>query len=292
MTDLFRTLTAWLERLGSRSLATRAVRHNGAIRRYLLYVPRHLRDAGPLPLVLMLHGGAGRPRDIARASRMHRIAEREGFIVAYPAGTPGGFGLTWNPGGQVRRSTSDDVGFIAAVVDDVRANHPVDPARIYAAGMSIGGSMTYRLACSLSETLAAVGVVAGAMTYEDCRPARPVSVIHIHGTDDRRVPVGGGRGPRTAPGNVWPPVWQAIDRWRTIDGCPREAEVVRLVSGLIGHRYIGTRGDVELWLVEGGRHVWPGAPPRGWFRRARPQVRFSASEKIWQFFAEHARTKS
>ena len=291
MTDLFRTLKAWAERLGSRSLVVRAVRQNGTIRRYLLYVPQHLKGAEMLPLVLMLHGGAGRPRDMARATRMHRIAEREGFLVAYPAGMPGGFGLTWNPGGQIRRSTADDVGFIAAVIDDIRASHAVDPARIYAAGMSIGGSMTYRLACALSETFSAVGIVAGAMTCEDCRPDRPVSVIHIHGTDDRRVPVGGGRGPHTAPGNTWPPVWQAIDRWRTVDGCAREADVVRLVSGLVGHRYKGTRGDVELWLVEGGRHVWPGAPPRGWFRLTRPPARFSASEKIWQFFAEHARTK-
>jgi polyhydroxybutyrate depolymerase len=272
---LFQRLWAWLERLRSRRLLSGSLRHDGLIRSYLLYVPRHLRPGTPLPLVLVLHGGASAPRTMARSCRMHEIAEREGFIVAYPAGTPGRAGLTWNPGGQAARSEVDDVGFIRALVADLQRRYVIDPDRVYAAGMSIGGMLAYRLACSLSEHFAAIGVVAGTMTNTNCDPKYPVSIIHIHGTADQRVPLRGGRGKNTGRFNTWPPVRQAIDRWREINGCEGPVETIRLVEGLVGHRASGD-ADVELWLVEGGRHVWPGAP-------------FSASEKVWNFFAAHPR---
>ena len=288
----FRTLLTWAERLLSRQLSSESLHHDGLIRSYLLYVPRHKVAAARLPLVLVLHGGASRPKDIARASEMHRIAEREGFIVAYPAGMPGGFGFTWNPGGQANHSSADDVGFLRALIGDLCARYPVDPQRVFVAGISIGGSMAYRLACSLSQVFAAVGVVAGAMTYEDCRPAHPVSIIHIHGTADQRVPYEGGRGRFTALHNNWPAISRAIDRWRAINRCEGPGEVIRLMEGLLGHRYTGT-ADVELWLVDGGRHVWPGGRPRGWhWWRGRFSVPFSASEKIWHFFSAHPRTET
>src|SRR5487761_1990232 len=96
MISLFRRIWFWIERLRSRRLLPEAIRHGGLIRNYLLYVPRHFQGKAALPLVLVFHGGAGQPAAIARDTEMHRIAEREGFIVAYPAGTPGRLGLTWN----------------------------------------------------------------------------------------------------------------------------------------------------------------------------------------------------
>ncbi len=183
-----------------------------------------------------------------------------------------------------------------ALIDEMRQRYEIDPARVYAAGMSIGGSLVYQLACSLSDQLAAVAVVAGAMTVENCNPTRPVSVLHIHGTADQRVPLKGGRGRRTALQNSWPPVEQAIDRWCEINRCGKPGQVIRLVAGLTGRRYTGV-ADVELWLVQGGRHNWPGgaAPPtkrRWWSRRHPPALKgFSASEKVWDFFAAHERRR-
>jgi polyhydroxybutyrate depolymerase len=290
--DPFRQAWAWLERLRSRRLISGAIRHGGLIRSYLLYVPRHLQGKTALPLVLVFHGGAGRPQEIARMSAMHQIAEREGFIVAYPAGTPGRLGLTWNPGGQAVRSTVDDVDFVRTLIEELQQRYNVDPDRVYATGMSMGGMLAYRLACSMSETLAAIGVVAGVMLTENCRPTRPVPVIHIHGTADQRVPLAGGRGRRTPVYNSWPPVQRGIRRWCEINRCEGPEETVRLVDGLIGHRHTGA-ADVELWLVEGGRHVWFGRPASGWlwWRRSAPGG-FSASEKVWSFFAAHPRTQS
>lgn len=225
---------------------------------------------------------------------MHRIAEREGFVVAYPRGTQGKAGLTWNPAGSRAARKTKDTRFVRELIIDLQRRYEIDPARIFAAGFSIGGSLVYELACLLADRIAAVAVVGGAMTTAYCNPARAVSLIHIHGTKDRRVPLEGGRGPATRRTNEWSPVRGGIDRWRELNGCADQPQVVRLGrEGVTGYRYSGP-ADVELWLVEGAGHAWPGgrrkaAPAED--GRARADG-FSASEKIWSFFAAHPRGRS
>jgi polyhydroxybutyrate depolymerase len=254
-------------------------------------VPQHILSRGVLPLVLVFHGGGSSPEAIAKISAMHRIAEHEGFIVAYPAGTSHGAGLTWSPGGTKTARRTSDVGFVADMIRDLRQRYAIDSTRIFAAGFSIGGSLVYDLACRLADQIAAAAVVAGAMTIVNCDPVRPVSLIHIHGTKDRRVPAAGGRGKATAAKNKWRPVQDGIDRWCEINGCKGEPHVVRrAIEGVTGYRYFG-KSDVELWLVEGAGHAWPGGVRSGAPINDKPFQAggFSASEKIWSFFAEHAR---
>ena len=291
-------------RLASRRLLTHAVAHNGAARTALLYVPQHVRRRGGLPLVLMVHGGASTPETIARRSGMHQLAEREGFIVAYPRGTAGKHGATWNPAGNKAARKTNDTRFLRALIDDLERHYEIDPYRIYAAGFSIGGSLVYELACLMADRIAAIAVVSGTMTTSHCDPARPVPLIHIHGTADRRVPLEGGRGPATQRVGEWSPVQVGIDRWREINGCIGAAEVVRHSPGVTCHRHAGA-ADVELWLVEGGAHVWPGAEASGVkpsgaklsvvkasaVARPEPTDAFSATETIWRFFAAHPRRR-
>jgi polyhydroxybutyrate depolymerase len=270
-------------------LLPHTIQHDGLTRSFLLYVPRHARGGARLPLVLVFHGGGGSPQAIADKSAMHQVADREGFIVAYPAGLPSRSGLTWSPGERGAARNVDDIGFVRALIAELRRRHRIDPDRIYAAGLSLGGTLVYELAGALSAELAAVGVVAGVMTSFDCDPVRPVPLIHIHGTDDRRVPLEGGRGRFTSAQNDWPPVQDSIDRWCELNGCRGQPQVVRLIEGLTGYRYTGA-ADVELWLVEGGHHVWPGGIRERQQEAGVPTaVNFSASEKLWKFFAAHPR---
>lgn len=269
-----------------------SLQHDGLTRSFLLYLPAQADTGVPLPLVLLFHGGAGNPEAFAASTLMHEIAEREGFIVAYPAGTAGRSGLTWSPGRNVIDRGVDDVDFARALVADLRRRCSVDPNRIYAAGLSIGGTLVYELACALSADLAAVAVVAGVMTEFDREPERPVPLLHIHGTNDGRVPLHGGRGRFTAANNEWPPVQDVIDFWCEVNRCGDEPQVIRLIQGVTGYRYTGAE-DVELWLVEGGYHVWPGAAPTGSDQtgKSNAPTSFNASEKIWSFFAAHPRRR-
>lgn len=290
MIDRFQRSGGTWERLASRRLLPYSIRHDGLTRTALLYVPQHFLWRGALPLVLVFHGGGSSPEAIAQMSAMHRVAEHEGFIVAYPAGTPGGSGLTWSPGGTKGARITRDARFVSEMILDLRQRYAIDSARIFAAGFSIGGSLVYELACLLADQIAAAAVVAGAMTIANCDPARPVSLIHVHGTRDRRVPAAGGRGPATSVNKKWRSVRDGIDRWCEINGCTGNPDVVRrAIEGVTGYRYFG-RSDVELWLVEGGGHAWPGGVRDGAPTDELAQFGgFSASEKIWSFFAEHAR---
>ena len=142
-----------------------AIVSSGVTRRYLLYVPRTYDRSRPTPLVISIHPAATWPAFEMNISRWNDLAERHGFIVVYPAGCGAFFGTftrgasIW-PGGP--RALGRDVTFISNLIDRLQAEYNIDPNRIYANGMSNGGNMAFLLSCTLSDRIAAVGVVAGA----------------------------------------------------------------------------------------------------------------------------------
>ena len=72
----------------------------------------------------------------------------------------------------------------------------MDPRRVYAAGMSNGAMMSYRLACERADRFAAIGPVAGLMAEKlaaSCAPSQPVAVLSFVGTEDPLVPFQGAR---------------------------------------------------------------------------------------------------
>eukprot|EP00004_Rigifila_ramosa_P004522 TRINITY_DN149_c0_g1_i3.p1 TRINITY_DN149_c0_g1~~TRINITY_DN149_c0_g1_i3.p1 ORF type:complete len:136 (-),score=12.84 TRINITY_DN149_c0_g1_i3:374-781(-) len=123
-------------------------------------------------------------------------AERNGYLVAYPAG----WRRSWNSGPVCCRPaypSIDDVGFLTEMVRQIGQTYQLDSRRVYAAGMSNGGNMAYRLACHASDVFAAVVSVAGASPWftdfaENCNATRPVSVMQFHGTADEISPYEGG----------------------------------------------------------------------------------------------------
>src|SRR4051812_32962393 len=67
------------------------VEHTIDGRSYLLTVPGGL-PSGPVPLVIMLHGGFGSGKQAEGSYGWDELAASKGFIVAYPNGD----GLAWN----------------------------------------------------------------------------------------------------------------------------------------------------------------------------------------------------
>ncbi len=108
----------------------------GRARGYVLHVPRGLGGARRVPLVISLHAaglwGAAQ-RDI---TRWDDVADREGFVVAYPSGEGHWSPRVWatSSGPEMRR----DVAFITQLIDTLVARHHVDPGRVYVNGMSNG----------------------------------------------------------------------------------------------------------------------------------------------------------
>ncbi len=169
--------------------STQTIDSGGASRTFHLYRPQGLN--GPAPLVVMLHGGFGSGEQAEGAYHWDSEADNGHFLVAYPDG----LNRAWNAGsccGEPQRTNVDDVGFITAMVAAIEQQTPIDPARVYATGMSNGAMMALRLGCQ-TDTFAAIAPVAGTL-LTDCSQARPTSMLQIHGTADDRVPYNGGPG--------------------------------------------------------------------------------------------------
>jgi len=269
----------------------RSVEIDGVRREYLLYVPKGY-SGNPAPLVLNMHGGGGRAEIQRDLTKFNDAADKYGFLVAYPEGTRMliGRGRTWNSGdccGRAARRDVDDVAFLSGVIADVERDYCVDSRRIYATGLSNGAMMAYRLACELPDRIAAIATVGGTMQIDSCRPARPVSVMHLHGTADDRVPYEGGRnlfGEFTS-------VSETIEFWRTSNLCPKRPQITLKRGTVTCRSYLpcvaGT--EVVLCTIEGAGHNWPGAVHVR--QRGKVTDDISATEEISNFFLRHQLTE-
>nr|BFE78602.1 hypothetical protein GCM10020093_012030 [Planobispora longispora] len=201
-----------------------------------------------------MHGGLGSARQAERSYGWNAEADRRGFAVAYPDG----YGRAWNVGdgccGRPGRERVDDVAFIGRMVTEIRRELSVDPARVYATGISNGGMMAYRLACD-STVFAAIGPVA-ATRLGGCPAPKPLSVIHVHGLADRMVRFDGAPGTGIARIDG-PPVRAVLAGWRATDRCGRPA--VSRSGAVTAERARCRHGRaVELITIEGAGHQWPG----------------------------------
>jgi polyhydroxybutyrate depolymerase len=253
---------------------------------------------GPLPLLFVLHGGGSSAGNMEwlTENAFERIADRDGVLVVYPEG----IGNSWNDGRQDLRAEAaqrgiDDVGFLRGLPAEIAASYDIDPARVYSTGISNGGFMSFRLACDAADVFAAVAPVTANLAADvapQCRPARPISVAIVNGTEDPLVPWNGGqvRVLFTRRGEVLSTP-ATLDRWREIDDCgqvdtsPVIDNVADDQTTLRRHLARCARGtEIVLFEIIGGGHTWPGGVqylPELLVGRTSREL--EASETIWEF---------
>lgn len=266
-------------------LVAASITVGGKTRTYLLDTPST--GAAGKPLVIMLHGWGGDAAQCRRDYGMSRIGEDSGFTVVYPEGlrSPGGL-RSWNSGGccaWAGQQGIDDVGFISALIDSLVARYHIDSHRVYAAGMSNGAMMAYRLACVLSGRIAAIAAVSGTMTQQTaCRPVRAIPILHIHSVRDTKVPYTGGDG---LGGQYFRPVDSTLRIWAALDSCDRVSPSTRqsytLTTWLRQNKTM-----IQCYLTTDGGHAWPGGKkPRA--AADDPSTALDASVTIWEFFRSY-----
>ena len=225
-----------------------------------------------------MHGAAGWPAQQMNLSGWNRLAESQGFIVVYPSGSD--VPKIWHVdrGAGLTR----DVTFISALIDTLEVNYNIDPTRIYANGLSAGGGMAFVLSCTLSDRIAAVGLVAAAQPMDRgwCTDQRPVPMIAFHGAADPIVPYQGG--PLGDPFNhvkvMFPAVKDWVAGWARRNRCgpePVESGVAPDVT------------RIEYTRCVGGGHSWPGGKPLPEWWVGPTSRSIDATSQMWTFFRTH-----
>jgi polyhydroxybutyrate depolymerase len=233
-------------------------------RSYLLHVPARYASGHPTPLVLAFHGGGGTAAGMERSSGLSVLADRRGFLVAYPQGLAQqhGRGPTgWDASGPRDPAADgiDDGLFVSNVLNAIQSGYCVDPARIAATGMSNGGSMTGYLACVLSDRIAAFAPVEGVFFQipGGCHPAHPVAVLDVHVRTDPVAPYAG------VPSRGSPdyyalaiPAWLA--GWARRDGCRLGPRLVAGARGVEAEHWTRCPAGVGVtgYVFPSGGHAW------------------------------------
>jgi polyhydroxybutyrate depolymerase len=321
-TDQTRRIVVWHVQNGAAT--TRRWRD----RPYIVHLPPAYDGTVPFPVVIDLHGGGGSAEG-ARAMTcpggnlndpgcLDRIADCNGFITVYPDGTsdPRAPAMrTFDAGGGADgyacvsgiacATKVDDVRYVTDLIDTLEKDLTIDPARIYLTGLSNGGAMTQRLACELSDRVAAIAPIAGGNQFaalDYCSPTRPVPVLEIHGTADRCWPIAGGSqacvGLTPAPAQgEFVPIAATVAAWASRNGCQATPTVEDLpdrdpTDGTTVTRitYAGCSkgGDVVFLQVNGGGHTWPGGSSvLGPAVVGRVSREFNAGAIMWEFFKTH-----
>lgn len=289
--------------------STPSMTYGGRTRTYQIHIPPLHNKRAHLPLVIVLHGGGGTGQNMKRVltrGGFDALADEEGFVVVYPDGVE----RHWNDGRRLdryraHREDVDDVGFISKLIDHHVATLRIDPRRVYVTGISNGGLMSYRLACQLTEKIAAIAAVTASLSEKlsaTCTPSANVSVLIINGTEDPLVPWDGGdiHFRRRTFGKVLS-TRDTLKFWVERNGCSPSTPSVKAWDG---NQEDGTRvrrdvyreceDDVEvaLYTIEGGGHTWPGGYQYlpDWVI-GKTSLEINANETIWRFFKTKKRTE-
>ena len=246
------------------------VNHQGISRAYYVSYPEG--NSAPAALIINMHGYGGSAQQQQVYTQMDQIAHSQNIAVVYPQG----LNYSWNVFTYWDGNPYDDVGFISSMIDDISENFNINLDKVYACGMSNGGYMAYRLACDLSDKIAAFGSVTGNFMLDtdlnDCLDQeREIPIIHFHGTADGVV-------------NYYPPsfdnaltVGESIDFWSNYNNLDLE-ETYDLNSNVEIMEFYSESTLTKFihYKVYGGGHEWFG---NSWG--------FNTSQELINFFLDY-----
>lgn len=297
------TATTILPRRGREQFAARSYSNAAGLRSYKLFIPSKRSRGPPRTLVVMLHGCTQDPDDFAAGTRMNELAERDGFLVVYPAQSVRANAMRcWNwfdPNNQTRDRGESSL--IAGIAREVATEFRIDSRRIFVAGLSAGGAMAVIMGDTYPDVFAAVGVHSGvpywgakdlqtafasisgiasnqALSDEPRSQTHFVPTIVFHGDRDATVRIENGV--------------KIVDHAVALSARlpnPLSKNVGELASAN-GREFTMTsfsdsadKRIVEYWVVHGAGHAWSGGSPKGSYTDERGP---DASEEMIRFFMQ------
>ncbi|TVQ90410.1 MAG: hypothetical protein EA397_12545 [Deltaproteobacteria bacterium] len=221
-----------------------------AERRALVWFPP---SEGPHDVVVNLHEFRSSPRTQVKYSGWaQHLYELDAILVA-----PDAKYAMWNAGKCCGRSVDkliDDVAYLNAVVkrlDEVACTS----GNVLATGIGNGAMMAQMWACE-SDVPDAVVSVGGSLQWPECRNARPIPLLHYHGSDDTFIPLDGSATGLVAQENAPFNLDHALGLWVNRNAA-RASESVQ--AGALSCRQWTGKAPITSCIIEGGRDTWPGA---------------------------------
>jgi polyhydroxybutyrate depolymerase len=267
-------------------------------RQYKVHVPPSYDCKVPTPVVYCIHGLAQNGVMLCvNGSSGKTMPNTKGFVdksneAGFILVMPNGQGQSWNGGtghyGDAANQNLDDVGFMKAILANLKTHLNVDARKVYATGLSNGGYMSYRLGCEAADVFTAVAPAAGGIVDKTgCSPSKPMSVLDLHGTADNLVPfseqlpsanaIATKNGCTTMTTTATVPASGGDTTCVTYSGCPSGIEVTRCT-------------------IQGGGHVWFGDPscgtgagPAGCVFVGANSTFLNNTDVVWDFFKRLSR---
>ena len=232
---------------------------DGYSREYLVHVPASYSGSKPVALTLDLHGHLLTNDDQRGRSGQLAMSDRLGFIAVWPQG----IATSWNGNNCCTTAYNlqiDDVGFLRQVISTIKARANIHEDRVYVTGYSNGGGMTQRMGCQAADVVRAIAPVAHPLNTDNCHPARPISVLHFHGTADTIIPYDGGGEvlPKVVLGVPlgWQGARQSLAAWKRILGCSSTLTATQLAGASRDETYrqCAQGNSTGLVTVADGEH--------------------------------------
>jgi polyhydroxybutyrate depolymerase len=261
----------------------------GVKRDYTVHIPPGYDGSKPAPVLYFYHYFTGSSQEMAEYSRMNDIADRENFIVVYPnaKGYVGNFVRQWNLNNNPSYRV-DEVAFARSLMDTVESKLNVDKNRQYIAGYSNGGMLAHELASKMSDRIAAMAAVSGCQNPGVTKPIEGISVLMIHGTRDRLVPL---------QGRIFTPLFprmssleQGREFWCTANKTDQHS-TRQVSSNVVCDTYTNsvTGKEVAVMTMNGSGHGFPGS---GYSLDGNANLTINGAEEIWKFVSRHSRNQS
>jgi polyhydroxybutyrate depolymerase len=259
----------------------------GMTRSYVAWAPNAYVDGQPMPLVVVLHGTGMDTEMILRVGHFPKFAELKRFIAVAPRSLGRAFNDNSGRGGPEVKDV-DDVGFIEAVITDVRQRASIDPKKILLVGFSSGGSMAQRVAIESAYDFAAIVAISDHFYIAPRAPIRPRPLLLAWGTADKLNPMSGGHVQYSSGFLEKPAPEQSAAAWAQRLSCRQGPDKGSYRDGVQRFRWSQCAGAavVEAYFVDGMGHHWAGGEPLPFPDRILGpySARMEMTEVMWEFF--------
>lgn len=218
---------------------------------YRVKLPANYKASQPAGVILFVHGWRGSMAVAMESDALKATADRLGVLLVAAKSKLDGWSLDGSPGGRI--DSVDELAYFDALLADLSRRFAVDPRRRMVTGFSAGGMMVWTLACARSQDFAAFVPIAGTFwspVPKSCA-APPANILHVHGDQDRVVPLSGRRVGDAKQGDVL----EVIDNYAAFGGYVRRPDLPELPSLACKHRANEPGNTLSFCLFPGG-HIW------------------------------------